>query len=177
MTAQRMIRGIDALLPGLLLVSLAGCGGGGSDGVVGPKAANSGFSATVSGGLSATHTGAAVYIVAPGNGGAFGLTMSARESGASVGITRVGGLLPVPGTYLVANAVEHPEQTLSMMTISYLSGPATGRTFSSTGGTVTITSVGGGHVKGTFSFAARDVNCGCASPASITVTGNFDAVG
>jgi hypothetical protein len=151
---------------------IAACGGG-SDRITDPVASGAKFNATASGAVAASYSGSAIYSVSQSGAGAFGVTMSDPVASAAVSMTRQGGI-PAVGTYSVANATDQSQQVQGSFVISYAASSS--RVFVSTGGSVSITSVTPGHLKGTFSVTARE-SCSCASPGTVTLTGSFDAAG
>lgn len=157
-------------------------GGGGTGGGGNPPAAAS-FTAQVSGGVTASLSGAAAYGAdTEVDGSAFGIGMSSGDTASNVGaivLWRMDSAKPGTGTYTVADLSTGNDPGANQFGAGVVLGNngQTQQVCQSTGGSVHITE-SGDRVKGDFTlqltcFATSDPT----SSVSASATGQFDAVG
>lgn len=141
----------------------------------------SSFTATVTGGISKSISGAAAFVADNTDdevGFAFGF---GNEGDAIIGWRATPGVLPV-GQHTVANYAELDEADIpaNHLVISFVVAPATGgpRYCLATGGTVTVTSSSANRVRGSLQVNALcSTMDGQDTSVEVAMAGQFDAFG
>lgn len=152
------IRAVCAAAVFAVVALTAGCGSGDDD-VTGIPTVGTTFSATLTGGSAGSYSG---FANAVGAGGSFSIGMASTDGKFALTFTRVGGR-PATGTYTLGT---NP-QTGFVAALTVNNGQLV---YSSTSGTLTITSSSSSEIKGTFSFTGpSSVSGGAATSA----TGSF----
>ena len=172
MTIPRILLAVPAAL------LLAACGG--SDSPSGPNEnpGNAGtFSGTVSGGLSKSVTGQAVFGTSAAEGG-FALVLGNENDGFIFGRDLAG--IPAAGAYPVWNFDDESGEDMPTNAIGGVFGLTVGGkdyVCSSTGGTLTISNSSSTRLQGTLNVTAACYTVGTETPVAITVAGQFSGVG
>lgn len=169
---------IVALAAAVMLVTA--CGG---DSSTGPDQtpATSSFTASISGGSSASLKGLATFGTGtdPQTGDqAFGLFLS-DTTGGYVYIVREQAGVPPTGTYPLFDATGDATPGPSDYFALALLGPSTSPTaaYTSRSGSFTITSSSANELKGTFTINGFGGSLTAGDTATATITGSFDALG
>lgn len=149
-------RAIRAAAAFAVIALAAGCG---SDKVTGVPTVGAGFTATLTGGSAGTYTGFTNAVVV---GSAFSVGLASVDGKFALAFSRVGGR-PATGSYTLGTN----QATGFVAALNVNSGQFV---YSSTSGTLTITSSSSTEIKGTFSFTGpATVGDGAATSA----TGSF----
>ena len=163
-------------IPAALL--LAACGG--SDAPTGPGdgvGAEGSFTGTVSGALSKSVTGDAVFGTSTSEGG-FALVLGNETDGFIFGRELVGTL--AVGSYAVYNFDDETTDEVPPTALAGVFGLTVGSSeyiCGTSGGTVTISSSTGTRLKGSVNVTATCYDAVTAAEKAITLTGQFDSVG
>jgi hypothetical protein len=166
----------------LAVAVAAACGDsdGGEDSPTEPNGAGT-FSATITGDVEGSISGSAVFgVVSDPQGGEAAwsvVLVSGAQGSSNVTIVHLGES-PETRTYSLMDIVE--DGSFDEGTAALLVLDASGQMFSggSVSGTITITSVGGDRLRGTFSINAHGAivdSGGAVTEVDVTVSGEFDA--
>lgn len=155
---------------------LAACG---DDDPAGPNAEPGSFQATVSGELSASMTGTALFYETA-FGGTSNWVLSLDQDGpevdgSEVTIARI-GTRPATGTYALNGDLADPSGAF-YASVSFISPQGIEGTLNNTGGTLEVTRSSAARVEGTFQIEVEGlvVENGEATRVTATVSGSFDA--
>lgn len=188
----RSARLAAAARPALLAATaalVAACGGGDTlTGTSGDPAAQGTFSGSVAGGVSRAITGVAFWAqsaTGAGNAAAFQVAMGSLNAGKTafqdmVAVSRATRDVPAAGTYPLFDATGEADPSADQFVLVAVMAGSGGQSLvcAGTGGTLTVQSTSGGHVKGSYTAPARCVDA--ANPTAevaVTLSGSFDAVG
>ena len=157
----------------LLMPALAAtfaCGGSGDGGAtVTTPGGQSAFSANVTGAVTATLTGAAAYLTDAND---FSLVMTTSVGQNAITLLRHTAGVPTAATYTIADMTTGAPAATAFAANFVANGSTQ---YISRSGTVVVTSVSGGHVKGTFDMQAAQFSAGTTG-AAVHITGSFDAL-
>jgi hypothetical protein len=160
-----------------LALSVVACG---SDGPTGNDGGNNGvgsFSGQITGALTKSITGQAVFGTSAVNDG-FGLVLGNEDDGIILG-RELAGLLAVGvhDVFDLANGEEEDAPAADLIGVIGLTINGADHICAASGGTVTVTSSSATRMAGSLNITAECVTTGSQAPKAITITGNFSAVG
>ena len=160
MRSPRLRNAMRLLASTAALALVVACGGNGEGDLLGPGDLSS-FSATVTGGSAGSYSGFSSVVP---SSGLFSIGMSTGDGKFALGFSRT-GTRPTTGTYeLGTNAQTGFTAALRINTDQVI--------YTSSSGTLTITSSSSTEIKGTFSFTGT-VTAGAST--STNVSGSFSA--